>query len=877
MNIGVDPIYFDRRDFRSVSDAAALEFNSENVAQRADQSRKTADTKTDGLSDILERLNKLAAKPVESDDSEAGFKFSSSSRVIKATDLDDWSKENLGQLIKILEKIKISDLVANKDSISVEEKASNERTISLLFTLGVNFDRASKVNLALLDQDSARDIERIQDLSKTLFDNLVKERSRIKETNLNPDQKALRDDVVKFLSLDNDPENEKSVKEKLETLKVIIDKVSNTRDLLSYGRMTTLKPGQIKFEAKLYDEISGIFGADEIATKLTKTFIEQFHSSLAYSEPELYSYKADTNRGAINKTVLGIREGIFDKLLRQNSLQATPPDRLLDDELGRIYNAPAGAVRQNLISNYKLSLIKKILFPDLSESESIKNQETAIKDLIKFEHKYQNYIGDKGKTGDGYGLEKSIKEMSDLVQALDTFKRFPDQKNDMHSIALGSLISGNPPSIFLKDSVQRALFTSLGITGVSEITDQHKNIVLDLNLGDLTNLDDIKKNLNASIIENGDKTNLLKADFEAANREIFSALGDHEFRFMSTLTNLVDRFLHEYKGEDVEIKQKNANFFAEAALEEHLKTTGKNLTERKDFLTEKLSENMKSSRAVFFPDPDDDTQRLTSINAITQSFDDFINKIKANPQKINVFWDADISIDDHFKDFKTAPLGETSDYKELQEDIGQYQKLDDKNSKEAYLLETKIMENWLKSFEGLVSGFDYDNSGVGFDTLIPSSVKDLLTRHSSGSNMSSHEDFRKNIEETLNDKSLFNNSVLERDVKKQKELERLENSLNNINNGRFGDVLKRYLVEEQKPKATSNNDNFRIQALLKEILTHVLKGINQESFNPQHSTNPARTDAWNTSRDKSTQYFADIFSLALKQTHISYKDPLKNA
>ena len=122
MNIGVDPIYFDRRDFRSVSDAAALEFNSENVAQRADQSRKTADTKTDGLSDILERLNKLAAKPVESDDSEAGFKFSSSSRVIKATDLDDWSKENLGQLIKILEKIKISDLVANKDSISVEER-----------------------------------------------------------------------------------------------------------------------------------------------------------------------------------------------------------------------------------------------------------------------------------------------------------------------------------------------------------------------------------------------------------------------------------------------------------------------------------------------------------------------------------------------------------------------------------------------------------------------------------------------------------------------------------------------------------------------------------------------------------------------------------
>jgi hypothetical protein len=167
-----------------------------------------------------------------------------------------------------------------------------------------------------------------------------------------------------------------------------------------------------------------------------------------------------------------------------------------------------------------------------------------------------------------------------------------------------------------------------------------------------------------------------------------------------------------------------------------------------------------------------------------------------------------------------------------------------------------------------VSEFDYDKAGVGFDTLIPSSVKDLLTRHSSGSNVSSHEDFIKNIEETLNDKSLFNNSVLERDVKKQKELERLENSLNNINNGRFGDVLKRYLVEEQKPKATSD-DNSRIQALLKEILTHVLKGINQENFNPQHSTSPAKPDAWNTSRDQDAEYFARIFSLALNQTHIS--------
>lgn len=868
MNIGVDPIYFDRRDFRSVSDAAALEFNSENVAQRADQSRKTADTKTDGLNDILEKLNKLAAKPVESDDSEAGFKFSSSSRVIKATDLGDWSKENLGQLIKILEKIKISDLVANKDSISVEEKASNERTISLLFTLGVNFDRASKVNLALLDQDSARDIERIQDLSKTLFDNLVKERSRIKETNLNNVQKALRDDVVKFLSLDNDPENEKSVKEKLETLKGIIDRVSNTRDLLSYGRMTTLKPGQIKFEAKLYDEISGIFGADEIATKLTKTFIEQFHSSLAYSEPELYSYKADTNRGAINKTVLGIREGIFDQLLTENNLQAPVLTAPLDKQLEGIYNAADGTARQGLISGSKLSLIKDILFPDLSDPESIKKQEAAIKDLIKFEHKYQNYIGDKGKTGsDGYGLEKSIKDMNDLVQALDTFKRFPDQKNDMHSIALGSLISQDGQSIFVNDSVKTALFKSLGIADVSQITDQHKNIVLDLNLGDLTNLDDIKKNLNASIIKNGNKTNLLKADFEAANREIFSALGDHEFRFMSTLTNLVDRFLYEYDGEHVEIKQKNANFFAEAALEGHLKSIGNNLDINKEFIAQKLLEDMKKSREVFFPDPDDETKRLDFINTIAQSFDDFINNIKANAQ-INVFWDADISIGDHFEDFKTVPSGETSDYKELQEDIGRYQKLNDKNSSEAYLLETKIMENWLKSFESLVSGFDYYQAGVGFDTLIPSPVKDLLTRYSSGFNMSSHEDFRKNVEETLHDKSLFNNSVLERDVGKQKELERLENSLNNINNGRLGDVLKRYLIEDEKPKASSS-DKLIIKTLLTEILTHVLEGINQGNFKPQHSTNPATTGAWSTSRDKGAEYLAKIFPLALNQTHIS--------
>ena len=204
MGVVGDPTYYDRSDFMSLTGAAPIQFDAANVAQRADQSRKTADSETDGLSDILERLNKLAAKPVESDDSEAGFKFSSSSRVIKATDLDDWSEENLGQLVKILEKIKISDLVANKDSMSVEEKASNEKTINLLFTLGVNFDHASKVNLALLDQDSARDIERIQDLSKTLFDNLVKERSRIKEANLNLDQKTLRDDVVKFLSLDND-------------------------------------------------------------------------------------------------------------------------------------------------------------------------------------------------------------------------------------------------------------------------------------------------------------------------------------------------------------------------------------------------------------------------------------------------------------------------------------------------------------------------------------------------------------------------------------------------------------------------------------------------------------------------------------------------
>ncbi|MFZ4084424.1 MAG: hypothetical protein ACOYK1_02630 [Vampirovibrionia bacterium] len=866
MGVVDEPICFSRDDFRSLTAGVApIQFDPANVAQRADQSRQTADTKADGLNDILERLNKLAAKPVESDDSEAGFKFSSSSRVIKATDLDEWSEENLGQLIKILEKIKISDLVANKDSMSVEEKASNERTINLLFTLGVNFDHASTVNLVLLDQDSARDIKKIQDLSKTLFDNLVKERSRIKENNLNPDQQALRDDVVTFLSLDNDPENEKSVKEKLETLKGIIDKVSNTRDLLSYGRMTTQKPGQIKFEAKLYDEISGIFGADEIATKLTKTFIEQFHSSLAYSEPELYSYKADTNRGSINKTILGIREGIFDKLLIENSLRAIPPDRLLDDELGRIYNAPAGTARQNLISNYKLSLIKKILFPDISKQDSIKNQEAAIKNLIKFEHKYQNYIGDKGKTSrDGYGLEKSIKDMNDLVQALDTFKRFPDQKNDTHLIALGSLISEDGQNIFVNDSAKNALFTSLKITGLDQITDQHKNIVLDLNLGDLTNLDDIKENLNASIIENGDKTNLLKADFEAANREIFSALGDHEFRFMSTLTNLVDRFLYEYRGEDVEIKQKNANFFAEAALEEHLKTTGKNLTERKDFLTEKLSEDMKSSRAVFFPDPDDETKRLDFVNTITESFDDFVQAIKANG-KVEVFFDPDTSIDEHFTNFKDA---EGTYYKDLKEDILRYGGLTDKNSKDAYLLETKIIENWLKSFKEFVVGFDYDNSGLGFGALVPDSVKELLGRYSSGSNMDNYADFTESIEKTLNDKSLFDNSVLERDVKKQKELERLENSLNNINNGRSGDVLKRYLVEELKPKATSDDD-FRIQALLKETLIHVLKGINQESFNPQHSTNPATPDAWSTSRDKGAEYLAKIFPLALKQTHIS--------
>jgi hypothetical protein len=856
MGVVDDPTYFNRGDFRSLTaGAASIQFDAANVAQRADQSRKTADSKTDGLSDILERLNKLAAKPVESDDSEAGFKFSSSSRVIKATDLDDWSEENLGQLVKILEKIKISDLVANKDSMSVEEKASNERTINLLFTLGVNLDHASTVNLALLDQDSARDIKKIQDLSKTLFDNLVKERSRIKETNLNSDQKALRDDVVKFLSLDNDPENEKSIKKKLETLKGIIDKVSNTRDLLSYGRMTTLKPGQIKFEAKLYDEISGIFGADEIATKLTKTFIEQFHSSLTYSEPELYSYKADTNRGSINKTVLGIREGIFDKLLTQNNLQAPVFTDSLDKQLEGIYNAADGTVRQGLISGSKLSLIKEILFPDISKQDSIKNQEEAIKNLIKFEHMYHSHID---------GLDKSIKNNDDLSKKLDTFKLYPDQKNDMHSIALGSLISQDGQSIFVNDSVKTALFTSLQITGLDQITDQHKNIVLDLNLGDLTNLGDIKKNLEASIIENGTKAQLLKDDFEAANQEVFSALGNHEFRFMSTLTNLVDRFLYEYDGEDVEIKQKNANFFAEAALEGHLKSIGSNTDIRKEFLAQKLLEDMKISRAIFFPEPDDSSKRLDFINTITESFDDFVQAIKANG-KVEVFFDPDTSIDEHFTNFKDA---EGSYYKDLKEDILRYGGLTDKNSKDAYLLETKIMENWLKSFKEFVVGFDYDNSGLGFDALVPDSVKELLGRYSSGSNMDNYADFTESIEKTLNDKSLFDNSVLERDVGKQKELEKLERALNNINNGRSADILKRYLGEEQKASSESV-DKLIIKTLLTEMLTHVLEGINQGNFKPQHSTNPATTAAWNTTRDKSTQYFAEIFSLALKQTHIS--------
>lgn len=858
MGVVDDPILFHRDDFRSLTGAAPIQFDARNVASRADQSRKAADTKTDGLSDILERLDKLAAKPVESDDSEAGFKFSSSSRVIKATDLGDWSEENLGQLIKILEKIKISDLVANKDSMSVEEKASNERTINLLFTLGVNFDHASKVNLALLDQDSARDIEKIQNLSKTLFDNLVKERSRIKETNLNLDQKTLRDDVVKFLSLDNDPENEKSVKAKLEILKGIIDKVSDTSDLLSYGRMTTLKPGQIKFEAKLYDEISGIFGADEIATKLTKTFIEQFHSSLAYSETELYSYKADTNRGAINKTVLGIREGIFDKLLTQNNLQAPVLTAPLDKQLEDIYSVADGTARQGLISGSKLSLIKDILFPDISKQDSIKNQEAAIKNLIKFEHMYHSYID---------GLDKSIKDNDDLAKKLDTFKLYPDQKNDMHSIALGSLISQDGKSIFVNDSVKTALFTSLKITGLDQIDDQHKNIVLDLNLGDLTNLDDIKKNLEASIIENRSKTNLLKADFEAANLQVFSALGDHEFRFMSTLTNLVDRFLYEYNGKDVEIQQKNANFFAEAALEEHLKSTGNNLDTRKEFIAQKLLEDMKKSREVFFPDPDKEIKRLDFINTIAQSFDDFVQAINANG-KVEVFFDPDASIDEHFTSFKDA---EGSYYKDLKEDIRRYGGLTDKNSKEAYLLETKIMENWLKSFETLVSGFDYDQAGVQFDTLIPAQVKDLLTRYSPGSNISSHEDFRKNIEETLHDKSLFNNSVLERDVGKQKELEKIERALSNINNDRLGDVLKRYLIEDKKPKASSS-DKLIIKTLLTEILTHVLEGINQGNFKPQHSTNPAETYAWSTNRDQAAEYLAEIFPLALNQTHISKVD-----
>jgi hypothetical protein len=856
MGVVDDPTYFNRGDFRSLTaGAASIQFDAENVAQRADQSRKTADTKTDGLSDILERLNKLAAKPVESDDSEAGFKFSSSSRVIKATDLDDWSEENLGQLVKILEKIKISDLVANKDSMSVEEKASNERTINLLFTLGVNFDHASKVNLALLDQDSARDIKKIQDLSKTLFDNLVKERSRIKETNLNSDQKALRDDVVKFLSLDNDPENEKSIKEKLETLKGIIDKVSNTRDLLSYGHMTTLKPGQIKFEAKLYDEISGIFGADEIATKLTKTFIEQFHSSLTYSEPELYSYKADTNRGSINKTVLGIREGIFDKLLTQNNLQAPVFTDSLDKQLEGIYNAADGTVRQGLISGSKLSLIKEILFPDISKQDSIKNQEEAIKNLIKFEHMYHSHID---------GLDKSIKNNDDLSKKLDTFKLYPDQKNDMHSIALGSLISQDGQSIFVNDSVKTALFTSLQITGLDQITDQHKNIVLDLNLGDLTNLGDIKKNLEASIIENGTKAQLLKDDFEAANQEVFSALGNHEFRFMSTLTNLVDRFLYEYDGEDVEIKQKNANFFAEAALEGHLKSIGSNTDIRKDFLAQKLLEDMKKSRAIFFPEPDDSLKRLDFINTITESFDDFVQAIKANGN-VEVFFDPDTSIDEHFTNFKDA---EGSYYKDLKEDILRYGGLTDKNSKDAYLLETKIMENWLKSFKEFVVGFDYDNSGLGFDALVPDSVEELLGRYSSGSNMDNYADFTESIEKTLNDKSLFDNSVLERDVGKQKELEKLERALNNINNGRSADILKRYLGEEQKASSESV-DKLIIKTLLTEMLTHVLEGINQGNFKPQHSTNPATTDAWSTARDKGAEYLAKIFRLALNQTHIS--------
>lgn len=854
MGVVGDPTYYDRSDFRSLTGAAPIQFDAANVAPR-DQSRKTADTKTDGLSDILEKLNKLAAKPVESDDSEAGFKFSSSSRVIKATDLGDWSEENLGQLIKILEKIKISDLVANKDSMSVEEKASNEKTINLLFTLGVNFDHASKVNLALLDQDSARDIKKIQDLSKTLFDNLVKERSRIKETNLDSDQKALRDDVVKFLSLDNDLENEKSVKEKLETLNGIIDKVSNTRDLLSYGRMTTLKPGQIKFEAKLYDEISGIFGADEIATKLTKTFIEQFHSSLAYSEPELYSYKADTNRGAINKTVLGIREGIFDKLLTQNNLQAPVLTVPLDKQLEGIYNAADGTARQGLISGSKLSLIKDILFPDISKQDSIKNQEAAIKNFIKFEHMYHSHID---------GLDKSIKDNDDLSKKLDTFKLYPDQKNDMHSIALGSLISQDGQSIFVNDSVKTALFTSLQITRLDQITDQHKNIVLDLNLGDLTNLGDIKKNLEASIIENGTKAQLLKDDFEAANKEVFSALGNHEFRFMSTLTNLVDRFLYEYDGEDVEIQQKNANFFAEAALEGHLKSIGNNLDNRKEFIAQKLLEDMKKSREVFFPDPDDETKRLDFINTIAQSFDDFVQAIKANG-KVEVFFDPDASIDEHFTSFKDA---EGSYYKDLKEDILRYGGLTDKNSKEAYLLETKIMENWLKSFKEFVVGFDYDNSGFGFDTLVPDSVKELLGRYSSGSNMDSYADFTESIEKTLNDKSLFDSSVLERDVGKQKELEKLERALNNINNGRSADILKRYLVEEQKASSESV-DKLIIKTLLTEMLTHVLEGINQGNFKPQHSTNPATTDAWSTSRDKGAEYLAKIFPLALNQTHIS--------
>lgn len=653
---------------------------------------------------------------------------------IDISELEKLNPSDIKKLKTLLNSTNIDTLVSNLSSNNPKDKAEANELTELIFKFAIDLKRdeidiVENLHFGTESAEVTKNLEKIIEECRKKSNEII-ERKALK-LNLSDEQKALREKVLEFFKFsDNHKLSETERTEaRLNILKEILMKAESTDDLKTFNRIDLRPNGQVIYEAKLFREINNILGGDHLAAKLTENIVNAFHDVTNHSEKNLYQHAYEEHNRNVNNTLIELQKNIFDKVKQEkfSSLSLvdldpnTRPANISPDDWAQTqYQTKLNEVLESVnqtdklkaYNELKISLIRDILFPDLSDKKADDLQTNAIKRFIDFENQIRGEIDKRSR------MASSTELIIDAVNGLNSNK---DLINNFYPVRLDTLIEGS--EMLVKDDLKEKILAAYGVSNLNDLTAEQRKGYIDICLNDIKDNQrtEFKENLIKFKNDNDNFTKQMGKVLELSQQEIFAAnaYGNRELNFLSNLEANIDRFMYSYdsheSSKEASMNEDAAKFLGSLAINDLLlnNTEITAIQQRVTVLEARSDAEKEKVQKMLFGD-NDEAVRSRFIENIPNLFEE----IKNNP---NLKTDDGRSIDAVFSEF-TKREG----FKTLNKDIATYLALNDKNTREAFFLEMNLTEKFLHEYYHLITEFDH--KGTDARDVMPTQVKELIQR-----------------------------------------------------------------------------------------------------------------------------------------------------